>query len=73
MNLFDVMHWIGIDMVMGSNFDNSKLNFLFAKISFWHEGERVENTLDEWAAKGGWENIKTPLKDKLGGAKLRWC
>jgi len=29
-----VMHWFDIGMVMGLNLGKSKLNFLFAKISF---------------------------------------
>ena len=29
-----VVHWFGIGMIMGLNLGNSKLNFLFVKISF---------------------------------------
>jgi len=39
-------------VVMGSSFGLDKINFLFAHFSFWHECERVRETLDEGAANG---------------------
>ena len=37
-----VVHWLGNWVVMGSNLVKNEIDFLFAKISFWHECERVE-------------------------------
>jgi len=42
-------------MVKGSNLGKPKLNFIFAKLSFWLEYGRVEETLVEWTATGGWK------------------
>jgi len=43
-------------MVMGLNLGRTKLSFLFAKVYVGNEYERVEKTLAEWEAKGGWKN-----------------
>jgi len=43
-------------MVKGSNLGRPKLNFIFAKLSFWLEYERVEEAPVEWTAKGGWKS-----------------
>jgi len=43
-------------MVMGLNLGRTKLSFLFAYFYIWHECERLEKILAEWAAKGGWKN-----------------
>jgi len=44
-------------MVMGSNFGLNKINFLFAKHYFWHECERMEETLTKGTTKVGLKTI----------------
>jgi len=51
-----VMHGFGIGKVRGSILGRTKLNSIFAKLSFWLEYEGVEKTLTKWAAKGGWKS-----------------
>jgi len=38
---------------MGPNLGGTKLGFLYCQFYFWHEGERLDETLAEWAANGG--------------------
>jgi len=48
-----VWHCLVIGMVVGSSLGEPKLNFNFVILDFRFEFERLMETLDAWAAKGG--------------------
>jgi len=47
-----IWHWNGYGFKPWWN----QIRLSFCEFYFWHEGERVDETLDEWAAKRELEN-----------------
>jgi len=45
-------------MVMGSSLGGLTLKFIFVSFGFGLEYEGVEQTLSEWASKGGWKGSR---------------
>jgi len=62
-----MVHWISIDMVMGSNLGSSKLNFLFAKISF---SMKVKGWLVSELEELNWGGAKETIGDQRGSFNI---